>query len=97
MAARIETHKYTIDEAFRECFYIVPDYQREYVWKDKEVLQLLEDSLVELTKVGQNTSISRVNEKLASFPAWNAASIEKRHGLLMALARDVWETTPIDV
>jgi hypothetical protein len=43
MAARIETHKYSIDEAFRECFYIVPDYQREYVWKDKEVLQLLED------------------------------------------------------
>lgn len=43
MAARIETHKYTIDEAFRECYYIVPDYQREYVWKDKEVLQLLQD------------------------------------------------------
>jgi hypothetical protein len=28
--ARIENHKFTIDEAFRECFYIVPDYQREY-------------------------------------------------------------------
>ncbi|HEX7814998.1 DUF262 domain-containing protein [Dyella sp.] len=41
--ARIENHKYTIEEAFRECFYIVPDYQREYVWKDKEVQQLLED------------------------------------------------------
>ena len=23
--------------AFRECFYIVPDYQREYVWTEKEV------------------------------------------------------------
>ena len=41
--ARIENHKYSIKEAFRECFYIVPDYQREYVWTDKEVHQLLED------------------------------------------------------
>ena len=41
--ARIENHKYSIEEAFRECFYIVPDYQREYVWADKEVHQLLED------------------------------------------------------
>jgi hypothetical protein len=35
--ARIENHKYTVAEAFQECFYIVPDYQREYVWTDKEV------------------------------------------------------------
>ncbi|HEX5487090.1 MAG TPA: DUF262 domain-containing protein [Limnobacter sp.] len=41
--ARIENHKYSIEEAFREYFYIVPDYQREYVWADKEVHQLLED------------------------------------------------------
>jgi hypothetical protein len=41
--AKIENHKYTIEEAFRECFYIVPDYQREYVWTDKEVQQLLDD------------------------------------------------------
>lgn len=40
---RIENHKYSIEEAFRECFYIVPDYQREYFWTDKEVHQLLED------------------------------------------------------
>jgi hypothetical protein len=54
-------------------------------------------SLVELTSVGQNTSISRINEKLEAFPSWDAASIEKRHGMLMALARDVWKTTPIEV
>lgn len=54
-------------------------------------------SLVELTNVGQNTSISRINEKLEAFPAWGAVSIEKRHGMLMALARDVWKTTPIEV
>lgn len=41
--ARIENHKYTIEEAFKECFYQVPDYQREYVWTDKEVYQLLDD------------------------------------------------------
>lgn len=41
--SRITNHKYTIDEAFRECFYVVPDYQREYVWTDKEVNQLLDD------------------------------------------------------
>ncbi len=40
---KIENHKYSVEEAFRECFYIVPDYQREYVWTDKEVQQLLED------------------------------------------------------
>lgn len=41
--ARIENHKYSIEQAFRECFYVVPDYQREYVWTEKEVQQLLED------------------------------------------------------
>lgn len=41
--ARIENHKYSIEEAFRECFYIIPDYQREYVWTDKEVSQLIDD------------------------------------------------------
>src|SRR5216684_898174 len=41
--AKIENHKYSIEEAFRECFYIIPDYQREYVWTDKEVQQLLDD------------------------------------------------------
>jgi hypothetical protein len=41
--AKIEDHKYTVEEAFRECFYVVPDYQREYVWTEKEVHQLLQD------------------------------------------------------
>ena len=40
---KIENHKYTIGEAFKQCFYVVPDYQREYVWTDKQVTQLLED------------------------------------------------------
>jgi len=54
-------------------------------------------SLVALTEVGQNTSISRINAKLDAFPNWNAASIDKRHAMLIALAQDVWKTTPIDV
>lgn len=40
---KIVDHKYTINEAFNQCFYVVPDYQREYVWTDKEVQQLLDD------------------------------------------------------
>ena len=54
-------------------------------------------SLVELTSVGQNTSISRINQKLEAFPSWNATSIERRHGMLIALAQEVWKTTPIDI
>lgn len=41
--AKIENHKYTIEQAFRECFYVVPEYQREYVWTEKEVQQLMQD------------------------------------------------------
>ena len=41
--AKIIDHKYSISEAFQQCFYIVPDYQREYVWTEKEVQQLLDD------------------------------------------------------
>lgn len=33
--AKIENYRYSVEEAFRECFYIVPDYQREYVWTEK--------------------------------------------------------------
>ncbi|MFM6277980.1 MAG: hypothetical protein ACKPE2_06785, partial [Dolichospermum sp.] len=46
-------------------------------------------SLVELTDVGQNMSISRINAKLEAFPEWSSASIEKRHGMLIALAQEV--------
>jgi uncharacterized protein with ParB-like and HNH nuclease domain len=32
----------TIEKSFKN-FYIVPDYQREYVWQDRQVEQLLND------------------------------------------------------
>lgn len=43
LLAKIENYQYSIAEAFMQCYYIVPDYQREYVWTEKEVHQLLED------------------------------------------------------
>lgn len=53
-------------------------------------------SLVELTEVGQNSSISRINLKLKAFDKWNAANIDQRHALLTSLAMDVWKIVPID-
>ena len=41
--SKIDNYQYSIEDAFTECFYIVPDYQREYVWTDKEIHQLLDD------------------------------------------------------
>lgn len=52
-------------------------------------------SLVEITEVGQNTSISRINEKLDAFPSWGATAIDERQELLIALVEDVWKTTRI--
>jgi len=46
--SKIENHKYTIYQAFNECFYNVPDYQREYVWQEKEVVRLLDDIVDEM-------------------------------------------------
>src|SRR5579863_873319 len=38
----IESKDFTLGEIFRD-FYAVPDYQREYVWGEEEVEQLLMD------------------------------------------------------
>ena len=43
MAAQYDFHSFNVNDTFKN-FYVVPDYQREYVWKDcKEVDQLLND------------------------------------------------------
>ena len=39
----IENHGYNIQDAFSHNFFIIPDYQREYVWQEKEVNKLLQD------------------------------------------------------
>ncbi|QIN67986.1 hypothetical protein SBC1_80330 (plasmid) [Caballeronia sp. SBC1] len=53
-------------------------------------------SLAGLSKVGQNTSITRINEKLAAFDTWDAKAIEDRQDMLVRLANEVWKTTSID-
>ena len=53
-------------------------------------------SLVSLTEVGKNTSTSRINSMLESFPAWDASSIERRHGMLIDLAQVVWKIAILD-
>lgn len=41
--AKIENYKYTVEEAFSDGFFVIPDYQREYVWQENEVNKLLQD------------------------------------------------------
>jgi len=42
--SKIKNQDYNISGIFKN-FYVVPDYQREYVWEEKHVMQLLEDIL----------------------------------------------------
>jgi uncharacterized protein with ParB-like and HNH nuclease domain len=42
MSKKIEFTDLAIQKLFQN-FYVIPDYQREYVWAEKEVLQLLND------------------------------------------------------
>jgi len=39
----IEGKKWSVGDAFNNFFYTIPDYQREYVWEEKHVSQLLDD------------------------------------------------------
>jgi hypothetical protein len=71
------------------------DYYAAKLAEYRKSSNYLTRSLVELTNVGQNTSITRINEKLESFPSWSASSIDKRHRMLIALAREVWRTSPL--
>ena len=57
----------------------------------------LTSSLAELHVVGQNTSISRINEKLQSFETWDLKGIDRRQELLLALVGDTWKTSLIEV
>jgi hypothetical protein len=57
----------------------------------------LTSSIAGLATVGNNSSISRINEKLASFDDWTAETITKRQTLLIELAKEMWKITPLDV
>jgi len=61
----------------------------------KKCKYYLTSSIAELTEVGQNTSISRINQKLLAFTEWNSVSIDKRQELLVNLALDIWKTAPL--
>ncbi|MGX1350700.1 hypothetical protein AB7M49_004276 [Bradyrhizobium elkanii] len=54
-------------------------------------------SIVALSPVGRNSSITRINEKLQAFENCSATDIEQRRDMLIALGKDVWRTSPIDV
>ena len=54
-------------------------------------------SIAGLSTVGKNSSITRINQKLLAFTQWTATDIERRHDMLVALSKDVWKTTPIEV
>src|SRR5690606_39174121 len=55
----------------------------------------LTSSIVELTTVGKDSSINRINEKLKSFGKWTAQSIDERQAMLIELASEVWKTSGI--
>lgn len=57
----------------------------------------LTSSIAELTTVGHNSSINRINGKLQAFDDWSVASIDKRQELLMRLSREVWKTVPLPI
>jgi hypothetical protein len=56
----------------------------------------LTSSIAGLAEVGNNSSITRINAKLASFDDWTAASIDHRQNLLIGLTKDIWKITPIE-
>jgi hypothetical protein len=57
----------------------------------------LTNSIVELTTVGNNSSINRINAKLQSFTIWDAAAIEKRQELLSNLVSEIWKIEESEV
>jgi hypothetical protein len=57
----------------------------------------LTSSIAGLTAVGNNSSITRINSKLAAYDDWTARNIDDRQGLLIDLTREVWKIAPIEV
>ena len=51
----IDSENLSLGKLFDD-FYVVPDYQREYVWEDREVEQLLYDTHTEFTSVDGGAS-----------------------------------------
>ena len=62
----------------------------------KKCKHYLTSSIAELTVVGKNSSINRINEKLKAFDQWSAANIDQRQVMLIELAKEVWKTSLIE-
>ncbi len=52
--ATIESQDMTLEKLFDE-FYVIPDYQREYVWEEKEVNEFIRDIYEEFYEQNQNS------------------------------------------
>lgn len=52
--ATIESQDMTLEKLFDE-FYVIPDYQREYVWEEKEVNEFIQDIYEEFSEQNQNS------------------------------------------
>lgn len=94
----IKYNDHSINSAFKN-HYIVPDYQREYVWKDEQVEQLLADLLDAYNTDSQKayflgtivTYDSRTNSLLSSWSDWNKQAIEERQEMFYRLSEMIWE------
>jgi hypothetical protein len=62
----------------------------------KKCKYYLTSSIAELTNVGNNSSITRINAKLQSFTVWDALAIEKRQKLLSNLVSEIWKIEKIE-
>ena len=67
--------------------------KKEQYLKSKNYLT---SSIAKKEKVGKNTSVNRINEKLKSFDKWNADSIDERQSLLKNLAEEIWKVEPLE-
>lgn len=72
------------------------DFYSEKTLEYQKSGNYLTRSLVYLVDVGQNSSVTRINEKLKAFPEWNATSIDERQGILIEIAKDIWRTVSFD-
>lgn len=63
----------------------------------KKCKYYLTSSIAQLTTVGNNTSINRVNAKLQAFTEWSAENTEKRQEMLIKLAAEIWKIEEIEI
>jgi len=57
----------------------------------KKSAHYITKSIVEKDKVGKNTRINKLNEKIKSWDEWNKSTIEERQEVLFNLSREIWK------